>query len=75
MYSFEARLAARQALEHATLRLIAEFPSIPAGAVIQYVGRAREDLLRAGVRDDLVPATEAVARALLGARATAHAHY
>ncbi|HWL35550.1 MAG TPA: hypothetical protein VNQ77_05100 [Frankiaceae bacterium] len=73
MYSFEARLAAREALYVMTLDLVAEFAHLPAGAVIGLVGRAREDLLRAGVRDGLVDATEAMARTWLNARAMAHA--
>ena len=72
MNSFEARLATSEALHDATLRLIADFVDVPAGAVVRCVGRAREDLLRAGVRDGLVPATESMARAWLGRQSTAH---
>lgn len=73
MYSFEARLAAREALYVVTLDLVAEFAHLPAGTVIGLVGRAREDLLRAGVRDGLVDATESLARSWLDVRTMAHA--
>ena len=72
MNSFDARLATREALHEATLRLIADFSDLPAGAVIRCVGRAREDLLRAGVREGLVPATESMARSWLGSQSSAH---
>lgn len=70
MDAFEARHATRDALHDITTRLVAEFHHLPPGAVMGYVARAREDLLRAGVRDGLAPAAESMARARL-ARALA----
>ena len=46
----------------ATLGLIAEFADLPAGAVKSCAARAREELLRAGVRDELPVAVEAMTR-------------
>lgn len=73
MRSFETRHATREALHDVTVRLIADFTDVPAGTVINCVGRARENLLRVGVRDDLVPATESMARSWLSSVSSAHA--
>jgi hypothetical protein len=56
-----------------TENLIAEYAGrVPAGRVIACVARSREQLLQSGVRDGLVPATEAAARVRLSARVPAH---
>jgi hypothetical protein len=61
--TYEARQEGREELRSGTAALIAEFAdSVPAGTVIRYVARAREELLRAGVRHGLAIATEAAAR-------------
>lgn len=72
MEAFEARRAARDALSEVTTLLVAEFPTLPAGSVIGAVARAREDLLRAGVREGLVIAAEATARVRLAAVTSPH---
>lgn len=52
-----------------TERLVAEYAGrLPAGTVIACVARSREQLLRSGVRNGLVPATEAATHIRLNAR-------
>jgi hypothetical protein len=61
--AFHARKQARAGLDSATQALIAEFAeAVPAGTVIRSVARAREELLRSGVRQGLAVATLAMAR-------------
>ena len=72
MEAYEARRAARDALREVTARLVAEFATLPPGSVIGAVARAREDLLRAGVRDGLAFAAEAMARLRLSSVTGAH---
>ena len=73
MHPFEARHAARRDLNDATARLVADFSTLPAGTVIGCVGRAREELLRAGVREGLAVATESMARQWLSRHSPVHA--
>lgn len=73
MHTFEARRATHEALRDATVRLIAEFSHLPAGSVIASVARAREELLRSGVREGLAVAAEAMARARLASLHAVHA--
>ena len=73
MHAFEVRRATRDALRDVTLRLVAEFQTVPAGTVIGYVARAREDLLRAGVRENLPTAAESMARSWLARLSPVHA--
>jgi hypothetical protein len=57
-----------------TEQLIAEYAGVaPAGVVIAHVARAREHLLRTGIRQGLVAATEAAARLRLAGYVPAHA--
>ena len=59
----DQRIAARDELHEVTTSLIAEFAGrVPAGTVIRCVAKAREQLLRAGVRAGLATATESSAR-------------
>lgn len=68
-----ARREAREQMSHLTERLVAEYAgALSAGAVIRCVSSARHDLLRAGLRNDLIRATEQVARARLSERIPAH---
>ena len=56
-----------------TQRLEAEFAGrVPADAVARYVLRCREQMLEAGLRHGLVPATEAAARVTLTGLGVAH---
>jgi hypothetical protein len=56
-----------------TERLIAEYAGkIPAGSVIACVALCREHLLRSGVRQGLVPATEASVHLRLTTRLPSH---
>lgn len=69
----EARRTARRDLIAVTDRLIAEFAGqVPAGTVMRYVGRAREQLLATGVRAGLAVAAEAMARARLRTLLSGH---
>jgi hypothetical protein len=71
---YDARVIARAELRDATTRLVAEFAgALPAGTVVGTMVRAREELLRNGVRDGLVTATEALARDRLRDRVPVHA--
>lgn len=72
MDAYEARMLARAEIEDMTARLVAEFDAVPPGTVIGHVARAREELLRAGVRDGLAPAIESKARSRLGRLMTPH---
>ena len=68
--AFEARRHAKEGLDSATRSLMVEFAEIvPAGTVLRVVARAREDLLRSGVRQGLASATYAMARHRLQASA------
>ena len=59
-------LSERRDMQAATERLVREFrAALSAGAVITEVMRCRATLLRAGVREGLAPATEAMARCRL----------
>ncbi len=70
----DARVTARAELSEATARLVAEFAAqLPAGTVISSIVRAREELLRSGVRDGLAAAAEALARHQLRERVPVHA--
>lgn len=61
--AYEARKLAQPDLDLATQSLIVEFGgSLSAGTVIRTVARAREELLRSGVRQGLAVATWAMAR-------------
>ena len=61
--AIQARRDSRQELVDVTDALVAEFAGrLPATMVIRYVGKAREQLLRAGIRAGLAPAAEASAR-------------
>ena len=68
--AFDARRQAKEGLDSATRSLMVEFAEIvPAGRVIRVVARAREELLRSGVRRGLADATSAMARHRLQASA------
>jgi hypothetical protein len=69
----QARRSAEQELVSVADCLIAEFAGVlPAGTVIRQVGRAREQLLAAGVRAGLAVAVEAMARTRLRTLIPAH---
>lgn len=69
----EARSTARQELREVTNTLIAEYSGrLPAGTVIRCVARAREQLLRSGVRAGLPVAVEFSARIRLSTLVPAH---
>jgi hypothetical protein len=71
--SVEFRSATRQELIDVTSSLIAEFAGlVPPGSVIRCVARAREQLLRSGVRAGLAVATESMARLRLSELLPAH---
>jgi hypothetical protein len=73
MTKFEAREAARSELLSATSRLIAAFAgSLSAATVVRHIARAREELLRAGVRAGLAVAAESAAEARLLTLLPAH---
>ena len=56
-----------------TQRLEAEFAGqVPSDSVARYVLRCREQLLDAGLRHGLVPATEAAARVTLNGLSVVH---
>lgn len=52
----------------ATTRLVREHDALPAGSVIRCVGRCHDELVRAGVRQGLAHAVEAMARRRLADR-------
>lgn len=62
MGSHQVRHVTRAETHVVTLGLIAEFVHLPSGAVKSCAARAREELLRAGVRDGLSVAVEAMTR-------------
>ncbi len=67
------RQALRDEMQALVERLVAEYAAtIPAGTVIRCVSRCREQLLRAGLRQGLVAATEAAARHQLSKKAPRH---
>jgi hypothetical protein len=73
MRAVEARLAAQRDFLRLTDSLIAEFAGLlPAGTVIRCVARAREQLLRSGVRSGLAAAAESTARPRLTELLPAH---
>ena len=66
MESAATKRANRALMRELTERLIIEMRDVaPAGSVIRTVARCQENLLSAGVRQGLVPATEAMARTRL----------
>ena len=66
--AYQARKQAQGGLDVATQSLIVEFGgAVSAGTVIRTVARAREELLRSGVRHGLAIATLAMARTRLQA--------
>ena len=68
--AYQARKQAQDGLDLATQALIVEFgAALSAGTVIRTVARAREELLRSGVRHGLAIATAAMARQRLQASA------
>jgi hypothetical protein len=71
--SYATRCTIRQDVLDMTTSLVAEFAGqLPAGTVIAYVARAREQLARSGLRAELTLATEAVARQRLAELTPAH---
>jgi hypothetical protein len=64
--TFENRQSERAEMSAVTQRLVCEYAGqLPADSVIRCVARSREHLLRAGIRQGLTDATEAMAHALL----------